>query len=125
MTNDELTLAANALRRARHVVVFTGAGVSAESGIPTFRDAGGFWQEFPPEEFANWAGLLKIAALHPHRLAEFLLAVIEPIAAARPNAAHRAIADLERHMNVTVVTQNIDALHQAGGSTVVKEVHGT
>lgn len=120
-----LTLAADILRNARHVDVFTGAGVSAESGIATFRDADGFWQRFPPEEFANWAGLLKMAALHPRRLAEFLLAVLEPVVVAQPNAAHCAIAELERHVNVTVLTQNIDGLHQAAGSTVVKEIHGT
>lgn len=120
-----LTLAADILRNARHVAIFTGAGVSAESGIATFRDADGFWQRFPTEEFANWAGLLKVAALHPRRFAEFLLAVLEPVAVAQPNSAHHAIADLERHVNVTVMTQNIDGLHQAAGSTVVKEMHGT
>lgn len=119
------TLAADILRNAREVVVFTGAGVSAESGIATFRDEEGFWQRFPPEDFANWAGLLKTAAAHPKRFTEFLLAVLEPIARAEPNAAHRAIAAMEQHVNVTVVTQNIDALHQAAGSTVVKEIHGT
>jgi NAD-dependent deacetylase len=113
------------LRNAREVVVFTGAGVSAESGIATFRDEDGFWQRFPPEDFANWAGLLKTAAVHPRRFTEFLLAVLEPIARADPNAGHRAIAALEQHVNVTVVTQNIDGLHQAAGSTVVKEIHGT
>jgi NAD-dependent deacetylase len=125
MSHGNLTLAADILRNARHVVVFTGAGVSAESGIATFRDADGFWQRFPPEEFANWAGLLKTAAAEPRRFADFLLAVLEPVASAVPNAAHRAIADLERHVNVTVVTQNIDGLHRAAGNTVVKEIHGT
>ncbi len=125
MSHGNLALAADILRNAREVVVFTGAGVSAESGIATFRDADGFWQRFPPEEFANWAGLLKTAAGEPRWFADFLLAVLEPVAGAEPNAAHRAIADLERYVNVTVVTQNIDGLHQAAGNTVVKEVHGT
>jgi NAD-dependent deacetylase len=125
MFSGNLTLAADILRNARRVAVFTGAGVSAESGIATFRDADGFWQRFPPEDYANWAGLLKVATLHPRRFAEFLLAVLEPVANAQPNAAHRAIAELERHLNVTVLTQNIDGLHQAAGSTVVKEMHGT
>jgi NAD-dependent deacetylase len=125
MSMHAFTDAVRLLRRARHVVVFTGAGVSAESGIPTFRDAGGFWQEFPPAQFANWPSLLKVAATDPARLARFLLAVIEPIAAARPNAAHSAIARLEEHVNVTVVTQNIDGLHQDAGSTVVRQIHGT
>jgi NAD-dependent deacetylase len=125
MSTDSLAHAARLLRSARHVVVFTGAGVSAESGVPTFRDAGGFWQEFPPEKFANWPSLISLAATDPARLARFLQAVIEPIAAARPNAAHTAIARLEEHVNVTVVTQNIDGLHQDAGSTVVRQVHGT
>lgn len=125
MTPGNPILAADILRNSREVVVFTGAGASAESGIATFRDEAGFWQRFPPEEFANWAGLLKTAATHPGRFAEFLLAVLEPIAEAEPNAAHQALAALEEHVNVTIVTQNIDGLHQSAGSTVVKEIHGT
>jgi len=125
MSSGNLTLAADILRNTRHVAVFTGAGVSAESGIATFRDADGFWQRFPPEDYANWAGLLKIAALQPRQFADFLLAVLEPVACAQPNAAHRAIAELERYVNVSVLTQNIDGLHQAAGSTVVREMHGT
>ena len=117
--------AANVLRAARHVVVFTGAGVSAESGIPTFRDADGLWQEFPPEQFVTWQGLIRTALLRPRRLAAFVQQVIEPIARAEPNAAHRAIERLERHTRVTVVTQNIDGLHEAAGSTTVHAVHGT
>lgn len=113
------------LREAKHVVVFSGAGVSAESGIPTFRDDGGFWTEFPPEIYATWNGILRAAVKEPRRLAEFVHAVIGPIAAAEPNAAHRAIAELEQHKRVTVVTQNIDGLHQAAGSRTVYEVHGS
>jgi NAD-dependent deacetylase len=120
-----LSVAAEWLRSAREVVVFTGAGVSAESGIPTFRDEGGFWQDFPAEEFATWRGLVHAAVCRPRRLAEFVHAVLYPIASAKPNAGHRAIADLERHVNVTVVTQNIDNLHREAGSTVVHEVHGS
>jgi len=125
LTPGDLHLAADILREAREVVAFTGAGVSAESGISTFRDPDGFWQRFPPEEFATWQGLLKTAAAHPSRFAEFLLAFLEPIAGAEPNAAHKALADMERHVNVTVVTQNIDGLHQDAGTTTVKEIHGT
>jgi len=122
---DSLSLAAGWLRSAREVVVFTGAGVSAESGIPTFRDAGGFWQRFPATEFATWQGLEQVMAWQPQRLAEFLYAVLHPLAVARPNAGHRAIAQLEQHVRVTVVTQNVDRLHQEAGSTTVHEVHGS
>ncbi|MGQ9576842.1 MAG: SIR2 family NAD-dependent protein deacylase [Thermoguttaceae bacterium] len=122
---DRLAQAAQWLRQAREVVVFTGAGASAESGIPTFRDEAGFWQEFPPEEFAHWVGLTMAAIVRPRRLAEFLCAVLEPIAAAEPNPGHRAIAAMEDHTRVTVVTQNIDGLHQEAGSRCVLEVHGS
>jgi len=124
-TCDLMARAADWLRRAREVVVFTGAGASAESGVPTFRDDAGFWQEFPPEEFAHWKGLLATALVRPRRLAEFVYAVLGPIAAAEPNAGHRAIAAVEKHTRVTVVTQNIDGLHQEAGSSRVLEVHGS
>lgn len=113
------------LRRAERVVVFTGAGVSAESGINTFRDADGLWRHFSPEVFAEWSGLMEVATNEPHRAAQFVLALVEPILMAGPNAAHRAIAALERHAQVTVVTQNIDGLHEAAGSSAVRNVHGT
>ncbi len=127
MSHEESSLsrAASFLRSAREVVVFTGAGVSAESGIPTFRDDDGFWQNFPVNDFATWKGLVRTAIYKPRRVAEFIHALIRPIAEAKPNAAHRAVADMERHVGVTVVTQNIDNLHQEAGSTIVHEVHGS
>jgi NAD-dependent deacetylase len=125
LNRDALTQAAEKLREARRLVVFTGAGVSAESGIPTFRDDSGLWKRFPPEQFARWDGLLRTAVTHPERLAEFLHAVIEPIAAARPNPAHQAIPQLDRHLWTTVITQNVDGLHQEAGSGRVREVHGS
>ncbi len=105
--------------------MFTGAGVSAESGIPTFRDDEGFWQQFPVREFATWKGLVRTAIRRPRRLADFIHAVLHPIAVAKPNAGHRAIAEMEKHVGVTVVTQNIDNLHQEAGNTIVHEVHGS
>lgn len=125
LDNEALNIAAWHLREARRVVVFTGAGVSAESGIPTFRDDGGFWTEFPPEIYATWKGILRAAAKEPRRLAAFVHAVIAPIAAAEPNAGHHAIAEIGRHKPVTVITQNIDRLHQLAGSTRVLEIHGS
>ncbi len=122
---SRLEQAAGLLRGAGHVVVFTGAGVSAESGIPTFRDTQGLWTRFPPEQFATWTGLVRTAIFRPRRLAAFVYEVLQPIAAARPNRAHRAIERLEHHTRVTVVTQNIDGLHEDAGSTVVYSVHGT
>jgi len=122
---SDLSIAADWLREARNVVVFTGAGASAESGIPTFRDDDGFWQEFPVDEFATWRGIVRTALVQPRRLAEFAYAVLHPMAIAKPNAGHLAIADMERHTRVTVVTQNVDGLHGAAGSTIVHEIHGS
>jgi NAD-dependent deacetylase len=123
--DNRLSHAADILRAAQRVVVFTGAGVSAESGIPTFRDPDGLWQHFPPDQFATPHGFQAVAVSNPRRAAEFVLALLEPIAAAKPNDGHRAIADLEKHKQVAVVTQNIDGLHQDAGSMQVWEVHGS
>jgi NAD-dependent protein deacetylase/lipoamidase len=125
LDTDNWISAVLALRKAERVVVFSGAGISAESGVPTFRDTDGFWQRFPPEQFATWGGLLQTAITNPHSVAEFVLNVVEPIAMAEPNAAHQAVAALERRVKTTVVTQNIDGLHQSAGSTEVLEIHGS
>lgn len=125
MSDTELATAAAALRRAGRVSVFTGAGVSAESDIATFREADGLWARFPPERFATASGLLQAAIWQPRELAAFLRAVLGPLAEARPNDAHFAIAELERHVPAAVVTQNIDGLHQDAGSTAVREIHGS
>ena len=119
MNTDNWITAVLALRKARRVVAFTGAGISAESGVPTFRDAEGFWQRFPPEKFATWKGLISTAASDPRSVAEFVLNVVEPIATAEPNPGHQALAELERQVPTTVITQNIDGLHQTAGSTTV------
>lgn len=123
--SDNLTKAAKLLQQSRHVVVFTGAGISAESGIPTFRDAGGLWELFPPDQFATPGGLAEVAVESPGRLAEFIVAVFEPLLAARPNPGHKAIAAMEKRVRVTVITQNIDNLHEDAGSSIVHEIHGS
>jgi NAD-dependent deacetylase len=122
---EALTEAASCIGAARRLVVFTGAGVSAESGIPTFRDDAGFWQRFPPEQFARWDGLLATAFLRPGEMAEFVHAVIAPIARAHPSPAHQAIAALDSVLETRVVTQNVDGLHQEAGSRTVREIHGS
>lgn len=120
--NDLQTVAA-ALRRVRHLVVFTGAGVSAESGIPTFRDAlTGLWQRFDPAELATPEAFRRDPALvwgwYEWRRAKALQA--------QPNPAHLAIADLTRHVpQLTLVTQNVDDLHERAGSTAVIHLHGS
>lgn len=123
--SNDFRQACDLLRQADHVVVFTGAGMSAESGIPTFRDVGGLWDRFPPEKFATWQGLMSSYLFRPGQLAEFVYEVLWPIASALPNAGHRALSQLEAYTNVSVITQNIDGLHQSAGSHTVFEIHGT
>lgn len=120
---SDLQVVAAALRRARHVVVFTGAGVSAESGIPTFRDAlSGLWQRFDPGDLATAEAFRRDPALvwgwYEWRRAQVLKA--------RPNPAHQAIAALARQVpKLTLVTQNVDDLHERAGSPEVIHLHGS
>ena len=117
---------AGELIRGGGVVAFTGAGISAESGIPTFRDPGGVWDRFDPEEFGTWEGIARLAMTRPDALAEFLAELRRVFSAARPGAAHRAIAGLDQAGLVDgVITQNVDGLHQDAGSRNVIEVHGS
>jgi NAD-dependent deacetylase len=122
---DALGRAREIFASAERVVVFSGAGLSAESGIATFRDEGGIWERFPPEDFAEVPGLIRTFVTSPDRLREFIAEGVGDAARAEPNAAHRAIADFERRAAVTVVTQNIDGLHREAGSTAVHELHGS
>ncbi|HSL96285.1 MAG TPA: NAD-dependent deacylase [Thermoleophilia bacterium] len=123
VTSESITRAARVLAGARHIVVFTGAGVSAESGIATFREPEtGLWAQYDPMDLATREGFLRDPELvwrwYEHR---FGLA-----AEAEPNPGHHAIAELERLIpGTTVVTQNIDGLHQRAGSSDVVELHGT
>lgn len=125
MSNQNWSTAVSALKRAKKILVFTGAGISAESGIPTFRDSDGFWQKFPPELFANWQGLFNVAQRDPRSVIKFVFNLVEPVAKALPNAGHLAVAQLEDHVETTVVTQNVDGLHQFAGSKNVLEIHGS
>ena len=107
-------------------VAFTGSGISAESGIPTFRDPGGIWDRFDPSEFGTWDSLMDMAMHRPEALAKFLAELRSTFAAATPGRAHRALARLEEAGIVdAVVTQNVDGLHQAAGSRMVVELHGS
>ena len=103
-------------------VALTGAGVSTESGIPDFRSAGGIWERFDPYEVASIDAFRR----DPARVWEFYGLRLDVLRDARPNAAHRALAQLEDAGLVeAVVTQNVDRLHQAAGSQDVVEVHGS
>ncbi len=102
------------------IVVLSGSGLSAESGLPTFRDAAGLWRQHSWEQLASPDGWRKNPAL----VLEFYNERRARAWAAQPNAAHLAIAALERKFDVVVVTQNVDALHERAGSTKVLHVHG-
>ena len=104
------------------IVILTGAGLSAESGLGTFRDAGGLWQQHRIEDVATPEGF----ARDPGLVHRFYNARRRQAAAARPNAAHQALARLQRDWpgEVVIVTQNVDALHEAGGAPRVIHMHG-
>ncbi|MBZ0206525.1 MAG: NAD-dependent deacylase [Flavobacteriales bacterium] len=102
------------------IVFFTGAGVSAESGLRTFRDSDGLWEEYRIEEVATPEAF----ARDPERVLRFYDQRRQQVLQAKPNAAHRAIAELENFARVDVVTQNIDDLHERAGSTRVLHLHG-
>lgn len=117
----ELQQAAAVLRGARHAVVFTGAGVSAESGIPTYRGENGLWRRYDPYQVAS----IERFRADPTRYWEVALERGRESRRAQPNPAHRAIAALEQAGHVAaVVTQNTDGLHQRAGSRQVLELHG-
>lgn len=105
----------------KKLVVLTGAGISAESGIPTFRDAGGLWEGYDVTEVASPEGWER----NPELVLEFYNQRRKTALAVKPNRGHEILADLEKHFDVTVVTQNIDDLHEQAGSTRVIHLHGS
>lgn len=104
----------------RKIVVLTGAGVSAESGVTTFRDSDGLWEQHKVEDVASIDGWYR----NPQLVIDFYNARRAQLASVKPNAAHLAIADLEKEYDVTVVTQNVDNLHERAGSTRIIHLHG-
>ena len=104
----------------KKLVVLTGAGISAESGLRTFRDSDGLWEGYDVYEVATPRGFAK----NPQLVLDFYNMRRKDVAAAKPNAAHAALADLEKDFEVTVITQNIDDLHERAGSSNVLHLHG-
>lgn len=102
------------------IIVFTGAGISAESGLGTFRDNGGLWERFNIEEVATPQAWNE----NPEMVTEFYNMRRKQCYEAKPNAAHFAIADLEEKYDVEVITQNVDNLHERAGSSKVIHLHG-
>lgn len=124
MENDEIRFdpyTFEILSEARHVVALTGAGISAESGIPTFRGEEGLWQKFSPEELANFNAFIE----NPELVSEWYEHRREIIQNVKPNPGHYMLAELEDLFQfVTIITQNVDGLHQKAGNSNVIELHG-
>lgn len=104
----------------KHIVVLTGAGISAESGLKTFRDSDGLWMGYNVEDVATPGAF----ARNPQLVLDFYNMRRKDVAAAQPNAAHVGLASLEKNFTVTIVTQNIDDLHERAGSSHVIHLHG-
>lgn len=104
----------------KNLVILTGAGMSAESGIRTFRETGGLWEEYDVTEVASPTGWLKNRDL----VLRFYNDRRTQLSACEPNPGHKGIAALERYFNVNVITQNVDDLHERAGSTKVLHLHG-
>ena len=122
MNMENINTAVSLIKKSKYTVVFTGAGVSVESGIPPFRGPRGLWQRYDSSYLS-----LRYFHKQPKKSWEMIKKIFyDVIAPAQPNAAHKAIADLENrgHVN-SVITQNIDNLHQKAGSQTVYEYHGT
>lgn len=104
----------------KNLVILTGAGMSAESGISTFRDSGGLWEKYPVMDVASADGF----ARNPELVHRFYNARRHDLLKAEPNTGHKIIAELEKHFNVYVITQNVDNLHERAGSHNVLHLHG-
>lgn len=104
----------------KKLVISTGAGISAESGISTFRDANGLWENYDVMDVASHDGFVRDPAL----IHKFYNDRRRQLASVEPNAAHRALVELEKHFDVYVITQNVDDLHERAGSKNVLHLHG-
>ena len=104
----------------KKLVVLTGAGISAESGLKTFRDSGGLWENHSIEDVATPQGWAK----NPELVLQFYNDRRAKACEAQPNAGHLALVELEKHFDVNIITQNVDSLHEKAGSTKVLHLHG-
>lgn len=104
----------------KKLVVFSGAGISAESGVKTFRDSNGLWENHKIEEVASPEGF----ARDPKKVLDFYNARRRQLKEVRPNEAHLILAELEAYFDVTIITQNVDDLHEKAGSTTIIHLHG-
>lgn len=104
----------------KNLVILSGAGMSAESGISTFRDAGGLWDKYPVEQVATPEGYART----PELVINFYNERRRQLLDVKPNQGHELLAELEKYFNVTVITQNIDNLHERAGSKRIIHLHG-
>ncbi len=118
---DQFRRAAEIIKKSRNMIALTGAGISVESGIPDFRSACGLWEKYDPMEYAHIDAFRR----NPVKIWKMIFELIELTGSAKPNPAHYALASLEeKKLLQSVITQNIDNLHQAAGSRNVIEFHG-
>ena len=104
----------------KKLVVLTGAGMSAESGFSTFRDSDGLWERYPVEQVATPEGWVA----NPNLVTDFYNGLRRQLVTAKPNLGHLALAEMEKDFDVTVITQNVDDLHERAGSSKVIHLHG-
>lgn len=104
----------------KKLVVFSGAGISAESGVKTFRDSNGLWENHKIEEVASPEGF----ARDPKKVLDFYNARRRQLKEVRPNEAHLILAELDAYFDVTIITQNVDDLHEKAGSNTIIHLHG-
>ena len=104
----------------KRLVILTGAGMSAESGFSTFRDAGGLWEQYPVEKVATPEGWQD----DPNLVTDFYNGLRQQLVAARPNRGHEILAEMEQDYDVRIITQNVDDLHERAGSSRVIHLHG-
>lgn len=121
--SEKIKIAADFIKKKGPVCALTGAGISVESGVPPFRGRGGIWEKFDPMEYANIETFLQ----DPAKVWDVLLREMKmTLDKAKPNPAHLAMAEMEASGSLeTIITQNIDGLHQAAGNTDVIEFHGS
>lgn len=108
------------IKKMKKLVILTGAGMSSESGIRTFRDSGGLWEEYDVTEVATPMAWIKNRDL----VLRFYNERRQQLAVCKPNAGHKGLAELEKYFDVHIITQNIDDLHERAGSTKILHLHG-
>jgi NAD-dependent deacetylase len=120
----ELSKAKILVQQSAKILVFSGAGISKESGIPTFREDNGIWKEYSPFLWGTKTGLVANFHFNIKTFSRFFTTILDPIAQAIPNEGHLSLVELEKDREVFIFTQNIDNLHQEAGSKNVNEIHG-